>query len=64
MPISQPRLGYKEKTHIDSHRNKMASAAMVYFGLDPGKFVGFLVGKYTRASIGMFDVLLMQYKVI
>ena len=25
----------------------MASAAMVYFGLDPGKFIRYLAGKYT-----------------
>jgi hypothetical protein len=25
----------------------MASAAMIHFGLDPGKFVRFLLGKYT-----------------
>ncbi len=26
---------------------EMASAAMIHFGLDPGKFVRFLSGKYT-----------------
>jgi hypothetical protein len=46
-PISQPQLGYKEQTHIDPHCIKMASVAMVYFGLDPGKFVRFLAGEYT-----------------
>jgi hypothetical protein len=25
----------------------MASVAMIHFGLDPGKFVCFLLGKYT-----------------
>ncbi len=46
-PIHQPRLGYKDQTHINPHCIKMASAAMVYFGLDPGKFVRYLAGKYT-----------------
>jgi hypothetical protein len=46
-PICWPQLGYKEQTHIDPHRIKMASVAMVYFGFDPGKFVRFLAGKYT-----------------
>jgi hypothetical protein len=46
-PIHQPRLGYKDQTHIDPHLNKMASAAMVYFGLDPEKFARYLAGKYT-----------------
>jgi hypothetical protein len=46
-PIRQPRSGYKEQTHIDPHRIKMASAAMVYFGVDPVKFFRHLAGKYT-----------------
>jgi hypothetical protein len=46
-PICQPRLGYKDQTYINPHCIKMASAAMVYFGLDPGKFVRYLAGKYT-----------------
>jgi hypothetical protein len=46
-PIRQPRIGYKDQTHINPHRIKMASAAMVYFGLDPGNFIRNLAGKYT-----------------
>jgi hypothetical protein len=46
-PICQPWLGYKEQTHIDPYCIKKASAAMVSFGLDPGKFVRYLAGKYT-----------------
>jgi hypothetical protein len=38
MPDSQP---------LDPHHIKMASAAMVHFGLYPGKFICFLAGKYT-----------------
>jgi hypothetical protein len=46
-PISQPQLAHKEQTHIDPHCIKMASVAMVYLGLDPGKFVRYLAGEYT-----------------
>ena len=42
-----PRLGYEEQNHIDPHCVKMDSAAMIHFGLDPGKFSHFQVGKYT-----------------
>jgi len=45
--LRDPRLGYKQQDHIDPHRVEMASAAMVHFGLDPGKFVRYLSGKYT-----------------
>jgi hypothetical protein len=46
-PMRKPCLGYKEHNHIGPHRIEMASAAMVHFGLDPGKFIRFLAGKYT-----------------
>jgi hypothetical protein len=46
-PMREPCLGYKEKNHIDPHCVEMASAAMVHFGLDPGKFIRILAGKYT-----------------
>ncbi len=35
------------KNHINPYRVEMASAAMIHFGLDPGKFVCFLSDKYT-----------------
>ncbi len=47
-PLGDPRLGYEQQDHINPYRMEMASAAMIYFGLDPGKFVCFLLGKYTR----------------
>jgi hypothetical protein len=40
--LQDPHLGY-----VNPHRVEMASAAMIHFGLDPGKFVRFLLGKYT-----------------
>ncbi len=43
----EPRYNYEKKKHIDPHRVEMASAAMVHFGLDPGKFVQWLGGEYT-----------------
>jgi hypothetical protein len=45
--LHDPHLGYKQQDHIDPHRVEMASMAMIHFGLDPGKFVRFLSGKYT-----------------
>jgi hypothetical protein len=46
-PLRKPRLGYEHQECIDPHRVEMASAVMIYFGLDPGKFVHFLSGEYT-----------------
>ncbi len=40
-------LGYEQQDHIDPYRMEMASAAMIHFGLGPGKFACFLSGKYT-----------------
>jgi hypothetical protein len=46
-PLQDPHLGYKQQDHINPYRVEMASAAMIHFGLDPGKFVRFLSGEYT-----------------
>ncbi len=46
-PLREPRLGYKNQERIDPYRVEMASAAMIHFGLDLGKFVHFLSGEYT-----------------
>jgi hypothetical protein len=46
-PLRDPRLGYEQQDHIDPYCVEMASAAMIHFGLDPGKFLHFLLGKYT-----------------
>jgi hypothetical protein len=46
-PLQDPHLGYEQQNHIDPYRVEMAGAAMIHFGLDPGKFVHFLLGKYT-----------------
>ncbi len=46
-PLCEPRYGYEQQEQIDPHRVEMASAAMVHFGLDPGKFVRWMGGEYT-----------------
>jgi hypothetical protein len=45
--LREPRFNYEKQERIDPHRVEMASAAMVHFGLDPGKFVRWLGGEYT-----------------
>ncbi len=46
-PLQDPRLGYEQQDHINPYRVEMASAAMIHFGLDPGKVVCFVLGEYT-----------------
>ncbi len=45
--LRDPCLGYEQQDHIDPYCMEMASKAMIHFGLDPGKFVRFLLGEYT-----------------
>ncbi len=45
--LCKPWYNYEQQKQIDPHRVKMASAAMVHFGFDPGKFVQWMGGKYT-----------------
>ncbi len=45
--LCNSRLGYKQQDNIDPHCVEMASVAMIHFGLDSGKCVHFLSGKYT-----------------
>ncbi len=37
--LPKPWYNYEQQERIDLQRIEMASAAMVHFGLDPGKFV-------------------------
>jgi hypothetical protein len=46
-PLQDPPLGYEQQDHNNPYCMEMASTAMIHFGLDPGKFVCFLSGKYT-----------------
>ncbi len=50
-PLQDPCLGYEQQDHTNSYCVEMASAAMIHFGLDPGKFVRFLSGNIP-ANIG------------
>jgi hypothetical protein len=45
--LSEPRYNYEQQEQIDPQLVEMASAAMVHFGLDPGKFVQWMGGEYT-----------------
>ncbi len=48
-PLREPRYNYESQTTISSSQGEMASAAMIHFGLDPGKLVRWLGGEYTGA---------------
>ena len=37
---------YELQTAIDEHRVTMASDTMIFFGLEPGKYVRWMAGKY------------------
>jgi hypothetical protein len=45
--LCEPRYNYEQQERIDPHHVKMASAAMIHFGLDPGKFVRWIGGECT-----------------
>ncbi len=46
-PPTRSSSGYEQQDHINPYHMEMASMAMIHFGLDPGKFVRFLLGEYT-----------------
>ena len=48
--LQQLRLDYQSQQSICQHRVEMMNAAMVAFGLDPGKLVRYLGGEYTGES--------------
>ncbi len=43
--LREPRYDYDKQVKICAHRVDMASAAMVHFGMDPGKLVRWLGGE-------------------
>jgi hypothetical protein len=49
-PLQEHWYNYEQQDHIDTSRVEIASAAMIHFGLDPGKFVCFLGGDHTGYS--------------
>jgi hypothetical protein len=56
--LCKPRYDYKKQDKIDPHQVNMANAAMIHFGLDPGKFVCRLGGKYTSQHCNVQATLL------
>jgi len=55
--LRDPRYDYEKQTEICLHRVDMASAAMVHFGLDPGKLVRWLGGEYIGERRDVFLIL-------
>ena len=49
-PLRNPQHDYKEQTKISPRRMEVAFAAVIHFGIDPGKLVRWLGGKYIGAS--------------
>jgi hypothetical protein len=45
--LHEPRLSYESQMQIDPHQVCMANSAMAHFGLDQGRFVRWMGGKYT-----------------
>jgi hypothetical protein len=45
--LPKPQSNYESQTTIDPHQVSMVNAAMAHFGLDPGRFVRWMGGKYT-----------------
>ena len=45
--LHKPWYNYEQQEQIDPQRVEMASAAIVHFGLDPGKFVRWMRSEYT-----------------
>jgi hypothetical protein len=44
--LCKHQYNYEQQEQIDLHHIKMASAAMVHFGLNPGKFIQWMGGEY------------------
>ncbi len=45
--LHEPRLNYESQMQIDPHQVCISNAAMAHIGLDPGRFVQWMGGKYT-----------------
>ncbi len=45
--LREPRLNYKSQMQIDPYQVCVANTAMAHFGLDPGRLVQWMGGKYT-----------------
>ena len=55
--LRDTRYDYESQSKISTHRVEMASAAMVHFGMDPGKFVRWMGGEYTGNSRDVSQIL-------
>jgi hypothetical protein len=56
-PLLEPHNNNEQQEHINTSWGKMASVAMIHFGLDPGKFICFLEGEYTRYTCNVHQTL-------
>ncbi len=45
--VTQTSIELQKSKKINFHQVSMANAAMAHFGLDPGRFVRWMGGKYT-----------------
>ena len=55
--LRDTRYDYEKQTKICPHRVEMASAAMVHFGMDPGKLVHWIGGEYIGGRCGVARIL-------
>ncbi len=55
--LRAPRHNYESQLFIDPHHIEMANAAMIHFGLNPGKFIRWLGGEYTGQAQDVKHVL-------
>jgi hypothetical protein len=55
--LRKPHLNYESQTQIDPHRVCMANTAMAHFGLNPGRFVRWMGGKYIGQHCDAYSTL-------
>jgi hypothetical protein len=58
--LRKPQLNYKNQMQIGPHQVCMANAAMVHFGLDPGRFVQWMGGEYIGQLRDAYSTLLQS----
>jgi hypothetical protein len=55
--LRKPRLNYESQMQIDPYQVSMTNAAMAHFGLNPGRFVQWMGGKYTGQHCDIYSTL-------
>ena len=55
--LREPMLDYKSRTEVDLDRVDMVGAAMIHFGLNPGRVVRCIGGEYTVEQRGVPAIL-------